>query len=231
MNGRLYAGSAGTGIYKSIDTFNVPPKATGLIHAYDMNFGTLRVGETRCGDMMIRNNGSAPFTLTKFDVMDPTPFSVDPQSASLLPALIKPKDSIIMRICFHPPQPAVYASQIDWSTDIELPLCTGMKPQSFLSGTALQKKSVESSLPNINFTLHPNPASGNTETISFSEELSEIVQLSIFDVLGREVYQNKIMPGAKEFEIPVRDLAEGSYFVRMVIGGIAQSGQFVRVKN
>jgi len=228
-NGRLYAGSAGGGVFKSMQTFNKPPLLTGRLLANDIDFGKINVKETLCKDLTITNIGLAPITLTKnFIVEDPTPFSV--ASSNIFPILLQPHDSISVSVCFHPQQEAVYASQIDWKTDADISPCTFMKPQSILHGVAVIKSDVKNPSNAINFSLHPNPTSGSFVTLSLSEALPEMVQLSVFDVLGREMYRNKIMQGAKDFEIPVRDLSEGSYYVRMTLNGATESCQFVRIK-
>jgi photosystem II stability/assembly factor-like uncharacterized protein len=230
-SGRLYAGSDGGGVFKSTATFNVIPKLTGRILVEDHDFGTAAVGNTKCEDIIIKNVGLAPFTLTKsFIIIDPVPFSISKQSLDMLPIVIQPKDSVSLSICFHPPQPAVYASEIDWSTDINDTLCTSIKSQSFLHGTTFTKSEVRTSSAEIKFSIHPNPVSGNVLTVSFSESQSQPVALSVFDVLGREVYRNNIMPGLKDFDIPIRDQSEGVYYVRLVSNGVTVTKQFLRVK-
>ncbi|MFI5264912.1 MAG: T9SS type A sorting domain-containing protein, partial [Candidatus Kapaibacterium sp.] len=141
------------------------------------------------------------------------------------------KDSVSISVCFHPPQPAYYTSEIYWGTDIDASLCTGTKSQSFLTGNTFPKSSVQTSTPSVTaFSLRPNPASGNSVTISFSEELSEPVALSVYDVLGREVYRNQVAPDLKEFDIPIRDLSEGIYYVRIELNGKTVTEKFVKVK-
>lgn len=131
--GRLYAGSDGGGVFSSTETFNNPSKLTGVLFPQDLDFGTVTVGDTKCMDITIKNIGLAPFNLTKsFLVLDPVPFSVDPKSVAMMPIVIQPKDSVLISICFHPPQPAVYSSEIDWSTDIDPSLCIITKSQSIL---------------------------------------------------------------------------------------------------
>jgi len=228
-DGRLYAGSGGGGVFKSTETFTVTKNLIGRILAEDVDFGTVAVGDTKCEDIIIKNVGLAPFTLTKsFVVIDPTPFSVSPQSVAKMPIVIQPKDSVSISICFHPPQPAVYASEIDWTTDISDSLCvSSIKYQSFLHGTTI-KSSVQISPTSINFSLHPNPTSSNTITLSFTESQSHAIPFSVYDVLGREVYRNEIIPGLKEFDIPIRELSEGIYYVRMVFNGVKMTEKFVK---
>ena len=230
-SGTLYAGAFGSGVFKSIEKFNNQFKLIGLIKSSDLEFDTVFVNNTVCSNIILTNVGLAPFTLTKYNLIDPIPFSVDPKSASILPIILKPRDSVIMRICFHPPQPADYASEIDWNTDIDVPPCTGMKYQSFIHGIAIQKSSVQTSSPSeIIFFLHPNPVSGNFLTVSFPESQSQPVALSVYDVLGREVYRNNILPGLKEFDIPIRDLSEGMYYVRVESNGETTTEKFIKMK-
>ena len=71
-----------------------------------------------------------------------------------------------------------------------------------------------------------NPANGNYIIVDFASADMRGVPLRIFDLLGREVYRQEFPSGAKQIQIPIGSLAEGSYFVR--IGSVARS--FQRVK-
>jgi hypothetical protein len=229
--GELFAGSDSSGVFKSTKLFNDTLMLTGLIDpSGPVNYETLQTGSTSCQDVILRNRGVNPFTIQSYTAVDPAPFSLSDESAKKLPITLNPNDSVIMSICFHPPQPAVYASSIIWNTDIDPSLC-GINRETELHGVAIQKSSVQTSSPEeIKFSLHPNPSSGNSVTISFSEAPSQTVAISVYDVLGREVYRNNIMPGSKEFDIPIRDLSEGIYYARIELNGKIATEQFVKMK-
>jgi photosystem II stability/assembly factor-like uncharacterized protein len=228
--GRLFAGSGGSGVYKSVETFNIPSGLTGFINAGNTDFGTIEVGDTICKEVLIKNYGFAPFSLTKSLIfVDPTPFSLDPESYARLPLVLNPQDSVMMKVCFHPQQKATYSSEIDWATDIDPSLCIGMKYQSFLQGVAIQIEStVLPSLNNFHFTLRPNPIAGNILTVFFSQVQDHTVSLLIYDLLGRKVARKEIGPGILESEVAISDLPEGMYYVRVVFEGRVYSDQFVK---
>ena len=62
--------------------------------------------------------------------------------------------------------------------------------------------------------IYPNPASGNTVTLSFSEVLPEMVQLSIFDVLGETVMELKNLH-SPDYTIDLSKLIAGTYYIRV----------------
>jgi len=229
--GVLFAGAAGVGAFKSTKAFNVAPKLTGRLLTGDIDFGTVALGDTVCRDIFIENTGLAPITLTKsYTILDPLPFSIDPQSIARLPITLNPKDYITMTVCFHPPQTANYISEIDWSTDIDPSLCS-ISRQTGLHGIAVQKSSVQNFSPSkINFSIHPNPVSGNLLKVSFTETLPQSSIISVFDVLGKEVYHTNLAAGRKEFDLPIRELSEGMYYVRLETDGVTETKQFMKLQ-
>jgi len=104
--GELYAGSDGCGVFKSTKLFNDSPNLT-YIDAGAINFDTVNVGSSVCMDVTLRNRGFKSFTINSFTVTDPLPFSVADVSVKKIPITLAPDDSLVMTICFHPPQPSV----------------------------------------------------------------------------------------------------------------------------
>lgn len=82
---------------------------------------------------------------------------------------------------------------------------------------------INSSKPEI--ALFPNPTGGDIVTVTFPLSIVNS-KLTIFDVLGREVYNENIPIGISRIEIPITSLPKGPYFVR--IG--SQMESFVRTK-
>ena len=74
----------------------------------------------------------------------------------------------------------------------------------------------------------PNPASGNTATLSFSDVLPAMAQISIIDVLGREINRSTIMKGAKNFDMPVQNLSKGVYYIRFAMPGTVVTKKIVK---
>ena len=228
--GRLYAGSAGGGVFKSTQTFNKPPVLTGRLLATDIDFGIVNLGDTFCKNLTITNIGLKPITLNKnFIVQDPTPFSV--ASTNLFPIILQPRDSVTISICFHPPQVANYASEIDWETDVDASPCTLVKPQSLLHGIAVQKSDVKNIPLKINFSIRPNPVSGNSIWVTFPDAAGKGMTLAIYDVLGREIYKAEVAEGAEEIEASVVHLSEGIYYARVASGNTVVTERFVKTSE
>jgi len=61
-------------------------------------------------------------------------------------------------------------------------------------------------------TIYPNPSEGLL-TISFREPAAGII--SLFDISGKEVLNQK-SPGAKQFQLDITSLPEGSYFLQFI---------------
>jgi photosystem II stability/assembly factor-like uncharacterized protein len=227
--GELYAGSDGCGIFKSTKLFNKSPKLIAMLVG-SIDYNTVNVNSDTCMDITLRNRGSNSFTINSFTVTDPIPFSISDESAKKIPITLNPKDSVVMTVCFHPPQPAQYTSSIIWNTDIDPALC-GISRETKLHGIAIQQSTVQtSSFSEFTFSLHPNPAAGNSLTITFSGVLPSPSEISIYDVLGREVYRNVIITGSKEFVFTIQDLSEGIYHARTELNGKTMTEKFVKVK-
>ncbi len=213
--------------------------STGLIDASDFDFGAVRAGDTLCKIVQVKNVGSAPFSLTGFLLSDTINFSVK----SLLPVRLNPGNIGSINICFHPQAEGPYSGGIDWITDLESSFAHSIKSHSSLTGTAVPKAGVAYSSQTTSFSIHPNPANGNSVIVSFGGVISgadsqSAIQgntggiratgekLTMFDVLGREVYHQNIISSISQVEIPIRNLSEGVYYVKL--GSVTQ--KFVKVK-
>jgi hypothetical protein len=66
------------------------------------------------------------------------------------------------------------------------------------------------------FTLFPNPAQTSFE-LNFEYQHSEDVQITVFDIVGKEAISltKRAQPGNNEFIVPVESLREGTYIVRL----------------
>lgn len=76
--------------------------------------------------------------------------------------------------------------------------------------------------------LYPNPVFGNSVHVTIPG--NDFGTLSIFDVLGREVYRKEIPSDIPEIEISLRDLMQGVYYVRLSSknGTLAERMEVVR---
>ncbi|MFI5263779.1 MAG: T9SS type A sorting domain-containing protein, partial [Candidatus Kapaibacterium sp.] len=200
---------------------------TGLINAADQDFGQVTVGSILCKNVLIRNVGSAAFTLTKqFLLSDTVNFSVD---STRLPIQIKEGTGINISVCFHPVTEGSYTAGIDWGTDLEPSFAHSVKSHTLLTGTATPKEGVTSSSTPIAFSIHPNPANGSSVFVSFTEATAA-KSIDMFDVLGREVYRQNVFPGTSQIEIPIRTLPEGVYYVQFNSATGSATEKFIKVK-
>jgi uncharacterized protein (DUF2141 family) len=90
-------------------------------------------------------------------------------------------------------------------------------------------------------TILPNPSSGNSVTVRLSPQMigqpetTELVTISVFDVLGKEVYHykgegNRQQTGIRNFTIPTTQLSGGTYLVRLNTVGEMMTGKFTVVR-
>jgi hypothetical protein len=67
----------------------------------------------------------------------------------------------------------------------------------------------------VDFGMYPNPNSGSFE-IGFKENLEEDIQVSVIDILGRELYQSKIdRSGSNQIKIELPPLSNGTYILML----------------
>lgn len=77
--------------------------------------------------------------------------------------------------------------------------------------------------------MYPNPLSTESFlTIDFSETTDESLNIAIFDVNGRKMYQNKTEKGLESLKIPVSDWARGLYLVQVIDGKKNSLSKFVK---
>jgi len=96
----------------------------------------------------------------------------------------------------------------------------------------------QSSSGNESLVVAPNPVAGNFVNVRLSvghESLSENADISVCDVLGKEVYHflgewSKEKTGIQNFSIPTSQLPGGSYLVRVSAGEEVLTGKFTLVR-
>ena len=215
------------------DCFSIPISldahgSTGLIDAGDADFGSITAGTSLCKNLVIKNVGSARFTLRRsFILSDTVNFSCD---SSKLPVIIEPDGSIQLQVCFHPKIEGSYSAGIDWTTDLEPSFAHSIKSHSLLTGQATPEAGVRSVAASNSFSIHPNPASGNSIFILLPLQQNEKMSLSIFDVMGQEVYKTEIIPGTLRLAIQTQTFKSGMYYVRLVSGANVYSGKLQLLK-
>jgi hypothetical protein len=206
--------------------------STGLISAGDIDFGSVKIGDTIGKIVQIKNIGSANFNLTKeYLFSDSIDFSLDPISAAKLPAQLIAGSSMIMNIKFHPQTKGTITGGIDWASDLEPAFKHSVKDHSSLTGIGTPKdtsgnvgvKDIASD--GFSFTVRPNPANGNVIVVQISGggglrvrptgKVRPTDALAIFDVLGREVYSQVVPEGVSDVRIPIGGLPEGVYYISM----------------
>ena len=84
---------------------------------------------------------------------------------------------------------------------------------------------------------YPNPFNPSTK-ISFNipssgSSVSRVVQLKMFDMLGREVallVNEALQPGSYEIEFDAKDLPTGTYFYRLTTDGFTETKKMILIK-
>ena len=134
----------------------------------------------------------------------------------MLPATLKPGDSLIISTCFAPMDEAMQTDTIVVTTDCyntTIPL-TGKVLNSSVSENAIRQ-------PMFNVT--PNPLSDNFITLTFSSPLDSKSTITINDILGREVYRTAINQGIPQVKVLLPNLDGGIYYVRLKTGNYTAS--------
>jgi plastocyanin len=202
--------------------------STGLISAGDLDFKSITAGDTLCKNVLIKNVGSAPFSVTSYLLSDTTNYTV----SGSFPALLAPNASIMVNICFHPKSEGSYSAGIDWNSDLESAFKHSVKDHTSLMGQATPKQSVKENAENTSFSIHPNPANGNSIVVTFGNGGLRVrptereTSLKMYDVLGREVYHQTIAADQEKLIIPIGSLPEGTYYIDYG----SKVERFVRVK-
>lgn len=89
--------------------------------------------------------------------------------------------------------------------------------------TAAQKNMQYS---NTGYTVFPNPVTGGKITLKIPlENVNNEIQVSIFDITGKNMQKTDLMANNTEIEINTHDLKTGIYFIRL------QSGSFSQVEK
>jgi len=198
--------------------------------AGDIAFPQVEVDSVKGGSLTIINDGSLAYSLTKsWKLSDTVNFSIDPVSAAQFPVSVNPSNSKTFKIYFHPRSIRKDTARIDWATDIDSKYSFIGKKYSLLIGEGIPDKinDVNTDISGLHsLTIRPNPVSGNFATCVFSSSFSLLHStISIFDVLGREVMVQGILPGTMEIELPVWNLVNGIYYVRFSDGTSAITQQ------
>ncbi len=211
----------------SNDCFTVPisldgHSSTGLITADNIAFGSIDSGKEICKTLLVKNTGSAAFTLKSATMSDMTNFAIDAAFLATLPVSIAKGGQVSVKICYHPQKAGDDTTAIIWGTDIDAAFISTTKSYSGLSGTGLDTVkqntgAVASADPLLNtLTVRPNPASGNSAVVSFSLPEKSKANLVVYDVLGREMLNMNFRNGTGDIELPLTYLKQGVYYLRLI---------------
>jgi photosystem II stability/assembly factor-like uncharacterized protein len=104
---------------------------------------------------------------------------------------------------------------------------------SFLANIVLKQSGVgPTASPISEFTLSPNPVTSGRVTLGFSTDREARVDLTLTDLLGREVYRSgisgwSVLPGRHQQEIPLQGVSEGSYIIRLSANGVVSTKRLI----
>ncbi|MDP4219421.1 MAG: T9SS type A sorting domain-containing protein [Bacteroidota bacterium] len=205
LDGYVYAGTE-IGIWRRpLSDFKAH---AGQISVPNLDFDTVRVGDSVCKTIEVSNTGNAPFTLERFfDFYGDTAFTVD---LNQLPMVVRAGDSAALIICFHPKSQAYYTANIRWTTDIDPEFQNFGRSYTSLSGTGSFTFRVGEVVESDPVTIFPNPTSG---ILTVSSVPDQILSVTISDILGNNVMQI-LKPNTAEFKLDLSSLRAGTYFAR-----------------
>ncbi len=210
-----------------IDCFSIPVGVTangitGIITATDLTFSATDTGMSSINTVGVTNIGRNSFTLTKnWELTGSKSFTfVD---SVLLPTILKPGQTLPLRIQYTPKIKGGDTALLTWASDIEPPYSQKIKSYSQLFGVAVTPlASVDESQAHKKFSVRPNPVSGMSIFISLDDLDAKISEVNIFDVLGREMYKQNIPLTGSSHEqiiIPIGNLHNGIYYARLIMNG------------
>ncbi|MDP4236283.1 MAG: T9SS type A sorting domain-containing protein, partial [Bacteroidota bacterium] len=101
-------------------------------------------------------------------------------------------------------------------------------PKSDLSSSIAPSNSLSLQPP------YPNPTDGNSVIVTIGggdvQSVRGVTTLTMFDVLGREVYHENIPAGISQVELPIRNLSEGIYYIQLATSTGSLTQKFVKSK-
>jgi hypothetical protein len=108
---------------------------TPLIFASDEDFGEVDSGQTVCKNVIIRNPGTAPLTITAQDLVNDPNFSVSPSQT--FPVIIPPGGSATILYCFHPQSWGNFSAHVLFTDQNPAKYVHSIKDTSLLTGLSL----------------------------------------------------------------------------------------------
>ncbi|MEP7235617.1 MAG: T9SS type A sorting domain-containing protein, partial [Ignavibacteriota bacterium] len=132
-------------------------------------------------------------------------------------------DSLWFDVRFKPdltkPYPMRYADRIDTLLALVTDLVHGGFDSAYIVLTATWARSgVALELGTSSFSVHPNPANGNTINVDFGTSLAQESTVSLYDILGNQLNYQRVRQGATETSIATGSLPNGMYYLRMSSG-------------
>ncbi|MFI5262896.1 MAG: T9SS type A sorting domain-containing protein [Candidatus Kapaibacterium sp.] len=213
------------------DCFTLPIElsgngTTGLINATDANFGSMDTGLSTFRSISLKNIGTSQFTLTKNWSM--TGSSAFNFTVPTFPVTLQPGATQNVTVIYVPKTVSKDTAVIHWTSDIAAPYTQSVKSYSVLTGEGLAVASSVASSPTSTLSIRPNPASGNGILLTLGSLSSDMAEIHIFDLLGREMWKKNIpsQETQSQIEIPIGNLQNGIYYARVSAGGKTVTEKF-----
>jgi photosystem II stability/assembly factor-like uncharacterized protein len=203
----LYAGTESSGIWKR--TLSDFTASSGWINVPGrLDFDNTPVGDTECKTIEIRNIGNIPFTLQSYSITSDTEdYYIDPLQ---FPIVIKPKDSVKIKICFTPHAEDLYYPRITWLTDIPSESKGLYDFLTYLYGSGAGPYKVVDNDKSGLLSLFPNPTTGFLTIGNLPDDLRSI---SIVNVFGERVMEI-LKPQGSELTMDLSKFPAAVYFVK-----------------
>jgi hypothetical protein len=190
-----------------------------------LNFGSVSVGDSSSLTLTISSTGGTD--LTVMDVTVPATFSTDFTG----PQTIPPSAQIPVQVTFSPDSARVYWDSLYIISDAP------SSPTAVLStgvGIGSGADDIAPMLPDeyYLYTNYPNPFNSTT-TIRYDVNQMGPVELTVFDLLGREVAKlasGQHLAGSYTITWNAANLPSGTYLCRMNAGAFSQTQKVMLVK-
>ncbi len=226
--GRTYsfgAGSADVYLVKTGEDVYALPRI--VVSTDTLEFGSVLVGEQEDLPLTLYNFGGVPLILRGIYSSDSS-FTTDFDPAD---SLVNPNENLQVRVIFAP-EDSLYYDEIltiennDTLVEVRL-LGLGQPPSADNTSTV-------AGLPN-DYSLYPmfpNPFN-TTSTIRYDVPVRGVVEVDVYDVLGRMVttlVDGDVEAGRHRVMWDAGDMPSGVYFVQMLAGGYQQVRKVVLLK-
>ncbi len=113
--------------------------AVPLIYSFDVDFGNVVVGATKCLPVTIKNvSPNKDLTLTKNILFNSNVFTLDAATIAKMPIVLHPGESVTIGACYTPLKPGTDTTVTTWGNLTPMPYTHTIRDISILTGSAVK---------------------------------------------------------------------------------------------